>query len=128
MSKVVFKCRLNGRARIKKNSKQIWRGKNGRPFITTSNQFKAWAVFASVFIDKANQNKEPISVPCNLSVKCFYKNHAHEQDLENVISSISDLLEDCGVIKNDKLFYSYDNSRKFFNSEDECVEIEVSLL
>ena len=122
----LFQVKINGRARTKKNSKQIFRGKNGRPFITSSNQFKQWAIYAGLFIRRANNLISPIDKPCNLTVKCYYKNHQHEQDLENVIASIADVLEDNGVIKNDKLFYSYDNSRKIFDSESEYLEIIIS--
>jgi Holliday junction resolvase RusA-like endonuclease len=120
MSEIIFECKINGRARSKKNSKQILRSKSGKPFIASSNEYKKWAFFASQMIRLKWRNRGAIEKPCNLTVICTYKNHQHEQDLENIISSISDVLEDCGVIKNDKLFYSYDGSRKIF--DDSAVE------
>jgi Holliday junction resolvase RusA-like endonuclease len=120
MSEIIFECKINGRARSKKNSKQILRSKTGRPFIASSTEYKKWAFFASQMIRIKWRNRESIIKPCNLTVICTYKNHQHEQDLENIISSISDVLEDCGVIKNDKLFYSYDGSRKIF--DDSAIE------
>lgn len=125
---ILFELKLNGRARSKKNSKQIWRGKNGKPFITSSDLYKKWAFYASFFVKKEKAKIKTIDYPCNLSVKCYYIDHKHEQDLENIISSVSDLLEDCEVIKNDKLFYSYDGSCKIFNSDSEFVEIKISKL
>ena len=127
IKEVLFKCKINGRARSKKNSKQIFRTRSGRPFISSSNEFKRWAVFASGYIARAKKI-DTIDHPVNLSVKCYYKNHQHEQDLENIISSVSDVLEDCGVIKNDKLFYSYNGSLKIFGSELEHIEIEITRL
>lgn len=121
---VLFKCKINGRARSKKNSKTIAKTPQGRPFITSSRIYKAWATYAILTISR--KKFDTIQNPCNLSVKCYYKDHQHEQDLENIISSVADVLQESGVIKNDKLFYSYDGSRKIFESESEFVEIEIT--
>lgn len=68
-----------------------------------------------------------IDYPVNLSVRCFYKNNQHAQDLDNVISSVSDILEDCGVLDNDKFIHGLDGCRKIFESDtDERIEITLS--
>jgi Holliday junction resolvase RusA-like endonuclease len=120
----LFSIKINGRARSKKNSKTIARTPAGRPFITSSRIYKAWQVYATMTI--CRKKFDTINHPCNLSVKCYYKDHQHEQDLENIISSVADVLQESGVIKNDKLFYSYDGSRKIFGSDTEFVEIEIT--
>lgn len=127
-SEVLFQCRINGRARCKKNSKQLFRiKKTGKMFISSSDLYKKWALFASCYVNRAKKT-QTIDFPCNLSIKCYYKNHAHEQDLDNVIASVCDVLEDCAVVKNDKLFYSYNGSCKYFDSENEYLEVIVTKL
>lgn len=127
MTEILFKCRINGRARSKKNSKQIFRTRLGRPFISSSNEFKKWAAFASGYVARAKKI-ETIDYPVNLSVKCYYSNKKHQQDLDNILASVSDVLEDCDVIKNDNLFHSYDGSRKIYGSETDYIEVEITRL
>lgn len=122
---ILFKCRILGRARSKKNSKQIFRTKSGRPFISSSNEYKRWAIFASMVVNTKKIDKI-IDFPCNLSVKCFYTKKTHMQDLDNIIASVCDVLEDCQIIKNDNLFYSYDGSKKIYESDFDAVEIEIT--
>ncbi len=128
MSEILFQCKISGRARSKKNSKQLFKNKiTGKMFISTSDLFKKWSIFAACHINRA-KNKETIDYPCNLSVKAFYSNKKHQQDLDNVIASVCDVLEDCGVIKNDNLFYSYDGSKKVYYSDQEYIIIEITRL
>lgn len=44
----------------------------------------------------------------------YFENHSGEADLSNLLEGPSDLLQDAGVIKNDRLIQSYDGSRKLF--------------
>jgi Holliday junction resolvase RusA-like endonuclease len=96
-------------------------------FIGSSSEFLKWATFAGLFFRRA-KTLETIDYPVNLEVRCYFVNHAHEQDLENVISSVADVLEDVGVISNDKLFHSYDGSRKIFGAETDYLEIKITKL
>jgi len=128
MSEVLFRCRINGRARSKKNSKQIFRNrKSGKPFITSSSEYKKWSAFAAGYIARAKKI-DTIDYPVNLVLRCHYINKKHQQDLDNIIASVSDVLEDCDVIKNDNLFYSYDGSRKIYDAETDFIEIEITKL
>jgi len=128
MSEVLFQCRINGRARSKKNSKQLFKNKKtGKMFITSSDLYKKWALFASCYIERA-KTIETIDYPCNLSVVAYYSNRKHQQDLDNVIASVCDVLEDCGIIKNDNLFYSYNGSLKVYESDFEYITIKITKL
>lgn len=128
MSEILFQCKISGRARSKKNSKQLFKNKStGKMFISTSDLFKKWALFAACHINRA-KSKYTIDFPCNLKVIATYKNHQHSQDLDNVIASVCDVLEDCGVIKNDNLFYSYDGSKKVYGIDQENITIEITRL
>lgn len=128
MSEILFQCKINGRAKSKKNSKQLFKNKStGKMFISTSDLFKKWALFAACHINRA-KSKDTIDYPCNLSVKAYYSNKKNQQDLDNVITSVCDVLENCQVIKNDNLFYSYDGSIKVYDSEQEFITIEITRL
>ena len=94
-------------------------------FISSSDLYKKWAFYASAYVRRAKQI-ETIDYPCNLSVVAYYSNNKHRQDLDNVIASVSDILEDCEVIKNDNLFHSYDGSKKIYDAEIEYIEIKIS--
>lgn len=123
---MLFKCTLPGRARSKKNSKQLFKNnRTGKMFISSSNEFKKWATHMGLFV-RQKKPATPIDFPVNLSVKVYLKNHAHEPDLDNVIASVVDLLEDNGVMVNDKLVYSLDGSKKIFGEEIERLEIEMT--
>lgn len=125
---ILFECTLKGRTRILKNSKKIIKvGKRRIP--VHSDQYKRWAIFAAIFITKAKTNKTPIDKPVNLKCLFYLKNHQHEADLSNMYQGIEDILEECGVLENDKLIHSHDGSRKIFDpNEEERVEITLSLL
>ncbi len=128
MSEILFQCKISGRAKSQKNSKQLFKNKRtGKMFISTSDLFKKWSIFAACHINRSKKNVT-IDYPCNLSVKAYYKNKQHSQDLDNVIASVCDVLEDCGVIKNDNLFYSYDGSKKVYDSDQEYITIEITRL
>lgn len=124
---ILFNCTLKGRTRILKNSKKLIKvGKRRIPI--PSDQYKRWALFASIFIAKAKTNKTPIDHPVNLKCVFYLKNHQHEADLSNMYQGIEDILEDCGVLKDDKLIHSHDGSRKIFDpNEPERIEITVTL-
>lgn len=124
--KPFFSCKIPGRARILKNGKKIcFNRKTGARFIATSDRFTSWAAFAKVFIDRA-RSSETFDGHVHLKVLFYLKNHQHEPDLSNALQGIEDLLQKCGVIKNDKLIVSLDGSRKIFDPEcTERVEIEV---
>ncbi len=125
MSEILFKCTIPGRSRILKNSKRIARNSRTKKiFLIPSTVYERWALFASVFISRAKK-METIDFPVHVCMKFYFKNHAHEADLDNLFSGPNDLLQSCDIIKSDKLIYSYDGSRKIFGEERERVEIEI---
>lgn len=127
MSEILFQCKINGRAKSQKNSKQIFRGRNGKPFITSSNQFKKWATYASIFLSKA-KSRETIDFPCALEIKAFYKNRKNLQDADNVISGVADMIQKCEIVKNDNLFYRVSCEKIYDNNQDERIEVTITEL
>jgi Holliday junction resolvase RusA-like endonuclease len=127
MSEILFQCKISGRVRSKKNSKQLFKNKRtGKMFISSSDLFKKWALFAACYINRA-KNKETIDYPCNLNITAHYSNNKHCQDADNVAASICDVLENCGVIKNDNLIHLL-VVKKVYNKESDFIEIELRSL
>lgn len=125
-SGVLFSCRIPGRPRIQKNGARIARNAlTGRRFITKSERFDRWALYAWSFLVRAKTHST-ITVPVNMTMRIYLKNHQHEMDLSNAYQGVEDLLQKTEVLKNDKLIYSHDGSRKIFApDEPERVEIEL---
>jgi Holliday junction resolvase RusA-like endonuclease len=124
---VLFTCKIPGRARSKKNSKQIFRTKQGRPFITTSNEYKKWSVFASTFVARARNTIKTIDTPVRLEIIGHYANKKHQQDADNLAASICDILQDCDVIKNDSLFHEL-FVKKVYEGDQDYVVLSIHTL
>ena len=127
MSEILFQCKINGRARSKKNSKQLFKNKKtGKMFISSSDLYKKWALFAACYVNRAKKTPT-IDFPCNLNITASYSNNKHNQDADNVAASICDILENCGVVKNDNLIHLL-VVRKVYNEDADFIEIELRSL
>ena len=88
-----------------KNSKQIFRTKDGRPFITSSKQSKQWHHSASV--DILRQRLQPLHIdeehPVRLQM-VFYNHDKRRRDIDNQTSTVMDLIKDAGLIPDDNCF------------------------
>lgn len=70
----------------------------------------------------------PLGGPdCKLWIEAtyFFKNFAHEPDLDNLNSSLLDLLSESGVLGNDRWVYSTDGSRKHMGSGIEATVVKI---
>lgn len=86
-----------------KNSKQIYRNnKTGRPFITASDNAKAWMNSATVqLLSQMNELKpEPFNYPINITMVFYYKDKTRK-DLDNSASGVLDALVKAKVIDDD---------------------------
>lgn len=123
----MFTCKIPGRVRIKKNNKRILKNfKTGKHFIGSSKEFDGWAIMAGHYVRRAKAI-DCITEPVALKITANFVNMAHMQDGDNIISSIADVLEDNGVIKNDKLFYLVSCLKQYGQPKD-SVEIEITAL
>ena len=123
---ILFQVIIPGRARILKNSKQLFKNpRNGKLFPSKSERYKRWAIFAGMFVFRARPAK-PITVPVNVKMLFYFKDHQHEADLSNLYQGIEDILQTEGVLQNDRLIYSHDGSRKVFDSGPERVEVFIT--
>lgn len=121
---------LAGRVRSKKNSKQmILRG--GKPRIISSSAFQAWETQAraELFLQKRSLENAgqvfPIKGNLCLTISFGMKGRAHEPDLSNLIEGPQDLLQELGVIENDKQITQIVASKKMDDIFDHC-EITIS--
>jgi Holliday junction resolvase RusA-like endonuclease len=93
----------------KKNSKRIFRGKNGQPFITGSAEYNEWQGLAKDhFIwlrkieERSNERKFPIEAGNIKAIKIkFTFGDKRRRDLTNQAESIMDALVDAGIITDD---------------------------
>lgn len=119
---------LEGRPGIKKNGKSTF-VKNGRAFITTSQRYKSWEKQATLYLlqEKAKTPlKLPIKGPICLTCKFHFVDHQWECDLSNAYQGIEDILQNIGIIEDDKQIYSHDGSCKIFGSQTDYYKIEIT--
>lgn len=98
-----MKLTIKGNIPSLKNSKQIYRNsKTGRPFITASDNAKAWMNSATVqLLSQMNELKpEPFNYPINITMVFYYKDKTRK-DLDNSASGVLDALVKAKVIDDD---------------------------
>ena len=119
-----MKITIKGNPITKKNSQQIYVNRStGRPFITTSKQYKAYEEAAMWFLPKL---KEPISNPVN--VKCeYYMQTKRKVDLVNLQEATLDILVKGNVLADDNssIVATMDGSRVCYDKSNPRVEIEI---
>lgn len=87
-----------------------------------TTEMSMWELQASMKVKK-QWKKKMIDVPVYCGITIFYKRN---RDIDN-LKAIPDLLEDCGVIKNDMLI-EHMNIKKYQDKENPRAEIEVTEL
>ena len=122
----MIKFVILGNPSTKKNSSNIFRTKDGRPFVSTSTAYKK---YLKNFEEQIRDNKpdSPIDYPCN--VKCsFYMQTRRKVDLTNLLSAAMDCLVSCDVLEDDNciIAVSNDGSRVYYDKENPRVEIEIT--
>lgn len=122
---VIFKCVIPGRAYIKKNTARHFRGGG----VGYSKEYIGWERQAEMRIALAKKDFKllPITEEVNLKALFYFKNKTAEPDLSNLYEGIQDVLQNMGVLANDKLIYGHDGSRKIFYEEPR-LEIELTLI
>lgn len=112
--KLLFQIRIDGRVGIKKNSKTVIR-KGSRYIPINSKKYREWESIASsqVTYQVESTNHKPILDPITAVYVFGFKNHAHEIDTSNGGEGISDVMEKCGVYKNDKQIINIYQEKRF---------------
>lgn len=126
---ILFKARLLGRVGIKKNGRRLFVSRYGKPGFATSENYQTFHKSASLQLLQAKTLSHypmPIQGPINLSCTFHFPDHRGEADLSNLYQGIEDILQEIGIIENDKYIYSHNGSRKIFGSEDFFTYIEIT--
>lgn len=108
----------------KKNSQQIMRTKNGRPFIMPSKQYREYERNAQRFL----QGEEaPIDYPVNISCR-FYMPTRRRCDLVNLLEAVDDILVKAGIIADDNycIVAGHDGSRVMYDKDNPRTEIYIT--
>lgn len=110
----------------KKNSQQILRTKQGRPFIAPSKKYKAYEKEALVYIVPPRTG--PIDQPCNVKA-LFYMPTRRRVDLVNLEEALLDVLVIAGVLADDNaaVVASMDGSRVLYDKANPRTEIEIEI-
>lgn len=109
----------------KKNSQQILKTKDGRPFIMPSKKYKEYERAAVWFL--RNKPKQPIDYPVN--VKClFYMPTRRRVDKINLEESIHDVLVYAGVLADDNrdIIATTDGSMVLYDRSNPRTEITIT--
>ena len=110
--------------RTKKNSQQIFRGKNGRTFIAPSKAYKAYEKDVRFFLPKL---QEPISYPVNVKA-VFYMPTRRRVDLVNLQEALCDVLVHHRIVEDDncRIIVSMDGSRVAYDKNRPRTEVEIT--
>ncbi len=116
-----MKIILKGRIPSKKNQKQIFYSK-GKPFITSSENYKAWHEEQSWLLPKLKAPLRPTKITA-----LFYSPDERKGDLSNKWQSCEDLFVDNGIIEDDnwKVIRDLHLIYKGTDKQNPRVEIEI---
>lgn len=109
----------------KKNSQQILRTRDGKPFIAPSTAYKRYEALAGWYLQGVRHMG--IAVPVN--VKCLYYMQTHRRcDLTNLLEATDDVLVKYGVLADDHsgIIVSHDGSRVLYDKERPRTEVTIS--
>ena len=142
---MLFKCSIPlDHHAIKKNSRQIFRGTHGQPFIGKSNQL---TVAEKILVQRLTiarlQNRliEPIAQDVQVTFRFYFKNYYIKPkrktdaprrsqklgDLSNLYQLPEDCLVQAGVLLDDAQIQSHDGSRILPGSENR-LDIEIKAM
>lgn len=107
----------------KKNSKQIFKNKSGKMFISSSSDHKDWQ--RTEFFLVKSKIKERNIKRCTIDYN-FYSPDEKAWDLSNKVESINDLLVDAEVIVNDNFKILY-GMTVFYNGIDKDKYCEIRI-
>jgi Holliday junction resolvase RusA-like endonuclease len=120
----MIKFTIPGTPITKKNSSQIFRTRNGTPFVTTSKQYKEYAR-NTVFVC---EDKIPIGIDYPVNVKCiYYMPTKRKVDLCNLLSATCDILVEYEILADDNsnIVISHDGSRVTYDKQNPRCEVEI---
>lgn len=111
--------------RTKKNHAQIFKKKDGTPFVAPSKQFKEYQDNCGWFVPKNLNIDYPVNVKC-----LFYMKTRRKCDLTNLLEAIDDVMVHYGTISDDNytVIAAHDGSRVFYDKENPRTEVFIEPL
>lgn len=123
----LFKATIQGRVAVKKNGREF-RRKGAFGYTAPSSKYREWEGSAAPGLLRSKRlfaHHLPICEPMNAKMVFYFKDRRHP-DLSNSYQGVEDLLQDLGIIENDKLIHSHDGSR--IRVQRDCQErVEITL-
>jgi hypothetical protein len=114
---------IPGPPRTKKNHNQLVTT-HGRMRVLPSKAWRDWRDVAVLFLRQQWVRKPPISWPANCAA-LFYRERAIG-DAVGYYQGLADILEEAGVVENDKWIESWDGSRLMKDAVKPRVEVTLS--
>ena len=112
-STLILECEIQGRCRSLKNNKQII-FQRGRRLIIPSKKYDEWKEIALQYLMLSKGKSPfgfPLSFPIHVQALAYYDRQPC--DLDNILNSVAEVLQDSSVILNDSAILSWDGSRRF---------------
>lgn len=106
----------------KKNHQQIFRGRDGRPFVTQSQAYKDYEKAACLYL-------RPLGINFPVNIKAtYYMPTLRVVDLINLHSALHDVLVKAGVLEDDnfRIVASTDGSRVEYDKKNPRTEVEIT--
>jgi hypothetical protein len=115
---------IHGAPRTKKNSAQlVRRGAVGRPLLLPSPYYQAWHRVALPQAKSVRRRVLPgaLAVPVNCCALIYRERNGG--DAVGFYQAIADLLEDAGILVNDRLIVAWDGTRLLKDAERPRIEV-----
>ena len=111
---------IEGRPISKKNSRQHVTTRDGRKFVIPSEAFRT---FQQIALAQLNQYRNiQLIGPYKVSYRFFMKGNL-DADMDNLIAGVNDILQEAGIIDNDKNIRKFGESEKIAGNKDWKTEI-----
>lgn len=115
--------RITGQVPAQKNSKRVaYNRRTGKPFIMTETrvkewQYQAWAETCSV---------QPIQGPVSIQMR-FYNKDARKRDIDNMMTSVLDLIKNGKMIEDDDCFVVRRIVGEFMGQSKDDPHVDVTI-
>lgn len=114
---------ISGRPIVKKNNKQIFY-KNGKINVRSKKSYYDYRKIALEELEMLSYTIGKLEPPYQISYD-FYMKGKEDSDIDNMIASINDILQDAGYITNDKQIISIGESNKISGCREWQTNIKI---
>lgn len=117
---------IPGDPRTKKTHQRILRTRDGRPFVAPSQQWVAYEKDALSLVNQfISQFSDYFPINYKVEIEALFYRKADVGDITNYEQGLGDLLQNAGILADDKLIDSWDGSRKLKDAAVPRVEVTI---